>query len=180
MMHNVENPDDQVVFSWLAIDGISMGLKERVALNEVQKVMCEVAKGHTFNLTKINITDYNQTRKYWIKTSDGERIEVTIDTDYLNNVCKYFICAMQAEVLNKAAENTDNKDIINAKNNILKHLDTTDDALLNLERLIETTNGLSGKYYPNDYYDPNSEFYQIWNPYYEIDEGPIEEKVKVK
>ena len=182
MAFNIENLENQIVFSSLGIDGIALGAKERVILNEVQKVMCEVANGYSGSLKKICITDHNQTRKYSIKTGDGERVRVRIDTDCLNNVCKYFVSALQIEVLKKVSGNTDSKEIINAYNNSIKNLDKTDDILLDLERLIETTNGLSGNYYPNDYYDPNSEFYQSWNPYYDMvipDQKPIEERVEV-
>lgn len=166
MAHNIDNSDDQILCHLAAVDEIVLSIGERAVSCEWQKITYEMMTGFSSNENKLRVDDRTpQTRKYWLKDKNGDRIEVYADTSIICNILKH---AMIYDI-DMIANNCENSIFAKDKEMYDQRTKTSRELLLDFDRFIESTHGLSGVLPYNDYYDPNSDNYHAYNPFYDPD-----------
>ena len=146
--YNLDNPDNQIVYSWLAIGNVALSQEERAILNNFQK---EAHKGFS-NIGMLSYPD-NYTISCDVKNHNSKSINIKIDTDDLNNVCKYFMIALAHKVVvNVYNEYKSYNSVKSTYDANLVCLSNVQDVILDMDRITEKTTRFTGNYYYNPLY----------------------------
>ncbi|MBO4325296.1 MAG: hypothetical protein J5845_07895 [Lachnospiraceae bacterium] len=148
--YNFDHPDNQLMIGWLAVGDQAMDMKSRIAINDFQKMIYDIAtKDITSSRTRIkDIVFYWIEVYYEIYTADDVKYSFSFFLSGTNNVCKYLLTLLASKGLARAANTKKNDSSLKRlASNFSDKSNSTLKPLLNLKRLRENTSGFDGKYY---------------------------------